>query len=98
MVPLHETQYLDSVFGVVFGNIAVPVNFAIVGKLAQTVFPGVTSAIPFETKLQCCKIGKWSCVISFLLGATVIGPLVRTIPSLGFRCSSENIAVPWILR
>jgi hypothetical protein len=37
------------VFAVVVRNIAVPVDFEIVGKLAQPVFPGGTVAVPLET-------------------------------------------------
>jgi hypothetical protein len=37
------------VFAVTLRNIAVPVDFAIVGKLAQTVFPGGAMADPIET-------------------------------------------------
>jgi hypothetical protein len=39
-----------SVFAEVFRNIAVHVNVAIVGKLAQTVVPGGTVFVPFETQ------------------------------------------------
>lgn len=37
------------VLAVALGNIAVPVGFAILGKFAQTVFPGGTGIVPFET-------------------------------------------------
>jgi hypothetical protein len=37
------------VFAVALRNIAVPMDFVIVGKLAQTTFPGDAVAIPFET-------------------------------------------------
>jgi hypothetical protein len=33
-------------------NIAVPIDFAIVGKLAQTVFPGGAEVIPFKANFS----------------------------------------------
>jgi hypothetical protein len=43
---LGLTQLANSVFAVVSRNIAVPVDFAIVGKLAQTVFPDGVPPLP----------------------------------------------------
>jgi hypothetical protein len=43
--PISQLQ----VFAAVKRNVAVPVDFAIVGKFTETVFPGCTGALPFET-------------------------------------------------
>jgi hypothetical protein len=52
MPPLgFDPQSQLGVFAASLRNIAVPVDFAIVGKLTETFFPGVAVAIsfPFET-------------------------------------------------
>jgi hypothetical protein len=53
-------------------------GFAVVGKLAQTVFPGGAMAAPFKPKLSNSWIRESVIGDSFLLGATVIAPLVVT--------------------
>jgi hypothetical protein len=51
LIPLGSDPRTQlGVFAVAVRNIAVPVDFAIVGKLAQTFFPGGTLALPFETQ------------------------------------------------
>jgi hypothetical protein len=45
-----ETHLASLVFGCSFRNIAVPVDFWVVGKLAQPVFPGGAVIVPFKPK------------------------------------------------
>jgi hypothetical protein len=98
MLPLRldPIRQLD-VFAVVVRNIAVPVDLAIVGKLAQMVFPGHEGSPPFETQaFQCVDPGKsnWR-YLSFKLQTVYIPLIFDPSSQLGvFAVVVRNIAVP----
>jgi hypothetical protein len=60
------------VFAVALRNIAVLVGFAILGKLAQTLLPGVALAVPFETQAFKFSDTGATCNCSFALRPTYL--------------------------
>jgi hypothetical protein len=74
-----------------------PVDFAIVGQLAQTLSPGSAITVPLKTQaFQCPDTGKSHLRFLAFYVQPVIGPLVcDPHTQLGvFAVVSRNIAVP----
>jgi hypothetical protein len=93
----HPRTQLGVLAGVSW-NIAVPVDFIIVGKLAQTFFPGWAAAVPFETQaFQCLNPqgGHHSRFLSFKVQPVLIPLVIDPRNQLGvYAVFLSNIAVP----
>jgi hypothetical protein len=92
IVPLGRPITQFDVFAVAFRNIAVPVDFAIVGSFKRS--SQRRRSVPFEIKPSMPGFEVVISDASFLLGATCIALLCLTPIPAGVFCSGRNIAVP----